>query len=61
MLEFVPGGDLGTCVLEHGQLEPARVAKYLKQLFSAVAHFHEFGIIHRGKTANHTHTVILIT
>jgi len=47
MLEFVPGGDVGTFVLEHGKLEPAKVAKYLKQLFSAVSHFHHSDIIHR--------------
>ncbi|KAN0098788.1 kinase-like protein [Hyaloscypha variabilis] len=47
IMEFVPGGDLGSLINEHGFLPEANVKTMAAQLLSALKHLHDIGITHR--------------
>jgi serine/threonine protein kinase len=47
ILEFVPQGDLGAFISQHGQLPELTVKSVAKQLLSALDHLHQLGITHR--------------
>ena len=52
-MELLDGLDLETLVERHGPLAPARAARVLRQVCSALAEAHQAGIVHRDvKPAN---------
>jgi serine/threonine protein kinase len=46
-MEYVPGGDLGSLINEHGHLPESDVQTMAAQLLSALKHLHLIGITHR--------------
>ncbi len=46
-MEFVPGKDLRTVILEHGRLDPAHAISILRQIALGSEAAHKIGIIHR--------------
>ena len=46
-MEFVPGKDLQTVVLEEGRVPPARALRILRQICLGTESAHEQGIVHR--------------
>ncbi|MBK9965796.1 MAG: protein kinase [Holophagales bacterium] len=46
-MEFVPGKDLQTLILEEGRLAPARALPILRQICLGTQAAHELGIVHR--------------
>ncbi|KAL5329687.1 hypothetical protein ACEPPN_003202 [Leptodophora sp. 'Broadleaf-Isolate-01'] len=47
IMEFVPGGDLGSLVGHHGKLQEEDVKSMAGQLLSALKYLHQGGITHR--------------
>ncbi|MEM1427801.1 MAG: protein kinase, partial [Cyanobacteria bacterium P01_H01_bin.130] len=47
VLEFLPGPDLNALVKREGPLSEARSLGYIQQLGGAIAHMHDFGLLHR--------------
>ncbi|TFK85275.1 kinase-like protein, partial [Polyporus arcularius HHB13444] len=47
VMEFVPGGDLGAYMDEHGLLQEAQVKRFTYQICKALAYLHREGIVHR--------------
>ncbi|KAF8851639.1 kinase-like protein [Acephala macrosclerotiorum] len=47
IMEFVPGGDLGSMINEHGHLTELHVKAMGSQLLSALKYLHGMGITHR--------------
>jgi serine/threonine protein kinase len=47
IMEYVPGGDLGSLINERGHLPEANVKTMAAQLLSALKHLHHIGITHR--------------
>lgn len=47
IMEYVPGGDLGSLINERGYLPESNVKSMAAQLLSALKHLHEIGITHR--------------
>ncbi|CAL3966291.1 unnamed protein product [Diplocarpon coronariae] len=47
IMEFVPGGDLGTLIAKQGHLQELDVKTMAKQLLSALKYLHDGGITHR--------------
>ncbi len=46
-MEYVPGGDLGSVINEHGHLPESNVKSMAAQLLSALKYLHKIGITHR--------------
>ncbi|KAK2629437.1 hypothetical protein QTJ16_000257 [Diplocarpon rosae] len=47
IMEFVPGGDLGSLIAKQGHLQELDVKTMAKQLLSALKYLHDGGITHR--------------
>ncbi|KAL2070886.1 hypothetical protein VTL71DRAFT_13912 [Oculimacula yallundae] len=47
IMEFVPGGDLGSLINHHGPLQEVQVKNMASQLLSALKYLHEGNITHR--------------
>ncbi|KUJ11173.1 kinase-like protein [Mollisia scopiformis] len=47
IMEYVPGGDLGSMINEHGSLPELNVKAMASQLLSALKYLHTIGITHR--------------
>lgn len=47
VMEYIQGTDLQQRVEEHGPLEAAEVAEYIRQAAAGLAHVHRAGLVHR--------------
>lgn len=47
IMEYIPGGDLGSLINERGHLPESNVQTMAAQLLSALKHLHQIGITHR--------------
>ncbi|XP_071807614.1 serine/threonine-protein kinase pdik1l-B-like [Asterias amurensis] len=47
VMEYCSGGTLNKYLVSHRQLEPSRDLRFMRQIASAVAFLHRFGVAHR--------------